>query len=176
LAVVELDRAEAKAAAGILGQALRIAGEVAADSDDGIALLERSVAVLDGSEARLQEARSRVALGAALRRAGRRVEGREQLRRGRELAHRLGAVALTDRAATELALAGGRAGRIELTGVAALTSAERRVCALAATGLRNRDIAQRLFVSTKTVEVHLSRAYRKLGVGRDGLATLLDSA
>ncbi|KAB2812619.1 AAA family ATPase [Pimelobacter simplex] len=176
LAAVELDRAEAKAAAGILGQALRIAGEVAADGDDGIALLERSVAVLDGSEARLQEARSRVALGAALRRAGRRVEGREQLRRGRELAHRLGAVAVADRAATELALAGGRAGRIELTGVAALTSAERRVCALAATGLRNRDIAQRLFVSTKTVEVHLSRAYRKLGVGRDGLATLLDSA
>lgn len=176
LAAVELDRAEAKDAAGMLGQALRISGEVAGGTDDGLALLERSVAVLAGSEARLQEARSRVALGAALRRAGRRVEGRDELRRGRELAHRLGAVPLADRAATELALAGGRAGRIELTGVAALTSAERRVCALAATGLRNRDIAQRLFVSTKTVEVHLSRAYRKLGVGRDGLGALLDSA
>lgn len=176
LAAVELARAEAKGAAGVLGQALRISGEVAADSAAGLVLLERSVAVLDGSEARLQEARSRVALGAALRRTGRRVEGRDELRRGRELAHRLGAVPLAERAATELALAGGRAGRIELTGVAALTSAERRVCALAATGLRNRDIAQRLFVSTKTVEVHLSRAYRKLGVGRDGLGALLAEA
>ncbi|WP_418057558.1 ATP-binding protein [Pimelobacter simplex] len=176
LAAVELACAEAKDAAGVLGQALRISGEVADDTEAGLALLERSVAVLDGSEARLQEARSRVALGAALRRTGRRVEGRDELRRGRELAHRLGAVPLAERAATELALAGGRAGRIELTGVAALTSAERRVCALAATGLRNRDIAQRLFVSTKTVEVHLSRAYRKLGVGRDGLGALLAEA
>ncbi|WP_436697622.1 AAA family ATPase [Nocardioides sp. BYT-33-1] len=173
LAAVELARAEEKGAAGVLGQALRIAGEVAGAGQ--IALLERSVAVLDGSQARLQEARSRVALGSALRRTGRRVEGREQLRIGRELAHRLGASVLTERATTELALAGGRAGRIEVTGVAALTSAERRVCELAATGLRNRDIAQRLFVTTKTVEVHLSRAYRKLGVGRDGLRGLLSS-
>ncbi|MCR1784605.1 AAA family ATPase [Nocardioides carbamazepini] len=173
LAADELAVAELKGAAGVLGQALRIAGEVA--GADGIALLERSVAVLDGSQARLQEARSRVALGSALRRTGRRVEGREQLRAGRELAHRLGATVLTERATTELALAGGRAGRIEVTGVAALTSAERRVCELASAGLRNRDIAQRLFVTTKTVEVHLSRAYRKLGVGRDGLGPLLSS-
>ena len=67
----------------------------------------------------------------------------------------------------------GRAGRIEVSGVAALTSAERRVVELAASGLRNREIAQRLFLSTKTVEVHLSRAYRKLDVGRDGLAATL---
>ncbi|MBM7517022.1 AAA family ATPase [Nocardioides nitrophenolicus] len=171
LAATELAVAERKAAASMLGQALRTVGEVAAD--DGIAQLERSVEVLTGSQARLQEARSRVALGAALRRTGRRVEGREQLRIGRELAHRLGAAGLAERATTELALAGGRAGRIETTGVAALTSAERRVVELAATGLRNRDIAQRLFLSTKTVEVHLSRAYRKLGVGRDGLAARL---
>ncbi|GAA3528709.1 helix-turn-helix transcriptional regulator [Nocardioides daeguensis] len=174
LTATELAVAEQKAAPSMLGQALRIAGEVAAT--DGIALLERSVEVLTGSQARLQEARSRVALGAALRRTGQRAEGREQLRIGRELAHRLGAAVLTERATTELALAGGRAGRIEVSGVAALTSAERRVVELAASGLRNREIAQRLFLSTKTVEVHLSRAYRKLGVGRDGLAALLAAA
>ncbi len=171
LAATELAVAEQKAGASMLGQALRVAGEVAAT--DGIALLERSVDVLTGSQARLQEARSRVALGAALRRTGQRVQGREQLRIGRELAHRLGARLLTERASTELALAGGRAGRIEVSGVAALTSAERRVVELAASGLRNREIAQRLFLSTKTVEVHLSRAYRKLDVGRDGLAATL---
>lgn len=171
LAAVELTRAEAKGSPGALGHALRMSGEVAGAG--GLPLLRRAVDVLDGSEARLQEARARIALGAGLRRVGQRAEGREQLRRGRELAHRLGAVVLAERATTELALAGGRAGRLEVTGVAALTSAERRVCDLAAEGLRNRDIAQRLFVTTKTVEVHLSRAYRKLGVGRDGLAHVL---
>ena len=105
LAATELAVAEQKAGASMLGQALRVAGEVAAT--DGIALLERSVDVLTGSQARLQEARSRVALGAALRRTGQRVQGREQLRIGRELAHRLGARLLTERASTELALAGG---------------------------------------------------------------------
>lgn len=168
-----LEVAERKAAAGALGHALRTIGEIAGAG--GLDDLRRSVAVLEASEARLQEARSRVALGSALRRTGQRAEGREQLRIGRELAHRLGAHALTERASAELALAGGRVARIDVTGVAALTSAERRVCELAASGLRNRDIAQRLFVTTKTVEVHLSRAYRKLGVGRDELATALGS-
>ncbi|GAA1517549.1 ATP-binding protein [Nocardioides humi] len=172
LARFALAAAEQKAAPSVLGQALRIVGEMTAA--DGIADLRRSVAVLAASEARLQEARSRVALGSALRRTGQRTEAREELRRGRELAHRLSAHAVTERASAELALAGGRVARIEVTGVAALTAAERRVCELAAAGLRNRDIAQRLFVTTKTVEVHLSRAYRKLGVGRGGLAALLD--
>ncbi|MFT4265054.1 MAG: helix-turn-helix transcriptional regulator, partial [Nocardioides sp.] len=58
--------------------------------------------------------------------------------------------------------------------VAALTASESRVTGLAAAGLRNREIAQRLFVTPKTVEVHLSSAYRKLGIsGRDSLAAAL---
>lgn len=171
LAATELARAEEKGSAGVLGQALRMAGEVAPGGC--VALLQRAVEVLDGSEARLQEAKARIALGAGLRRDGQRAAGRDQLKVGRELAHRLGAAPLVDHASAELALAGGRVGRIEVSGLASLTSAERRVCELAATGLRNRDIAQRLFVSTKTVEVHLSRAYRKLGVGRDGLRDVL---
>ena len=50
------------------------------------------------------------------------------------------------------------------SGPGALTPSERRIAALAADGLTNRDIAQQLFVTPKTVEVHLSAVYRKLGI------------
>jgi DNA-binding CsgD family transcriptional regulator len=56
-----------------------------------------------------------------------------------------------------------------------LTASERRAADLAARGLRNREIAQALFVTIKTVEVHLGHAYAKLGVrGRSQLADALD--
>ena len=61
-----------------------------------------------------------------------------------------------------------------MAGVAALTASERRVADLAAGGSTNRDIAQALFVTPKTVEVHLSNAYRKLGIrSRRDLAAAL---
>ena len=64
--------------------------------------------------------------------------------------------------------------RDALTGVDALTPSERRVAQLAASGLGNREIAQALFVTTKTVETHLAAAYRKLGIaGRPELAEAL---
>jgi DNA-binding CsgD family transcriptional regulator len=76
-----------------------------------------------------------------------------------------GADALAERVRGELGAGGGRPARLQVTGVDALTPAERRVCVLAAAGdLTNRDIAQRLFVTEKTVELHLTSAYRKLGI------------
>jgi DNA-binding CsgD family transcriptional regulator len=54
--------------------------------------------------------------------------------------------------------------REALSGVDSLTPSERRVADLAAAGRTNRDVAQALFVTPKTVEVHLSNAYRKLGI------------
>jgi DNA-binding CsgD family transcriptional regulator len=94
----------------------------------------------------------------------RRREGREALRRAAEQALACGATALAERAVAELGTGGGRRARLELTGVAALTPAERRVCALAADELTNRQIAQSLYVTEKTVELHLTSAYRKLGI------------
>ena len=64
----------------------------------------------------------------------------------------------------ELQAGPGRRARTELTGRGALTSAESRVCRQAAEGLTNREIAQALFVTEKTVERHLSSAYQKLGI------------
>ncbi|HEV2771328.1 MAG TPA: helix-turn-helix transcriptional regulator [Thermoleophilaceae bacterium] len=64
-----------------------------------------------------------------------------------------------------------------LTGVASLTPSERRVVDLAAEGESDRDIAQALFVTPKIVEIHLTRAYRKLDVGsRRELAAALERA
>jgi DNA-binding NarL/FixJ family response regulator len=53
---------------------------------------------------------------------------------------------------------------LRVTGVSALTPSERRVAQLAADALTNRQIAERLYVTEKTVEAHLSRAFRKLDV------------
>ena len=86
-----------------------------------------------------------------------------------------GAIATAERARRELVALGARPRRLRLRGVDALTPSEHRIAGLAAAGLSNRQIAQELFVSPKTVESHLGQVYGKLGVsGRNGLAAVLD--
>jgi DNA-binding NarL/FixJ family response regulator len=109
-------------------------------------------------------ARALTELGAALRRGNRRADAREPLAAGLELAERCGASALAERAREELIATGARPRRAMRTGVDALTPGERRVASLAAGGQTNRDIAQALFVTEKTIETHLSHAYRKLDI------------
>jgi DNA-binding CsgD family transcriptional regulator len=139
-----------------------------------VALLERAAAVTEASPAQLERCRVLVDLGAALRRAGRRSEAREVLRRALDLASRGGAVRLARRADEELRAAGARPRRAALTGPESLTGAEHRVAVLAAEGRTNRQIAQALFVSRRTVETHLAHAFQKLGIsGRDQLADTL---
>jgi DNA-binding CsgD family transcriptional regulator len=176
LAHEQIDLARSVGARCALGQALR-AGGLAIGGDAGLGLLEDAVGVLETTPARLELAHALADLGAELARRRRRREGREALRLAMELAVKCGAFALADRARAELAAGGGRRPRLELTGVNALTPAERRVCELAADGeLTNRAIAQSLFVTEKTVELHLTSAYRKLGIrSRFQLATALGS-
>ncbi len=126
------------------------------------------MALLEGSQARLDYARSLVELGAALRRANRRAAARKHLTRGVRLAHACGAEALRARAEQELAACGGRRPRLEVSGRESLTASELRVIELAAAGATNTEIARDLYVSLKTVETHLSRAYRKLGLSGRG--------
>jgi DNA-binding NarL/FixJ family response regulator len=83
---------------------------------------------------------------------------------GDELATICGAAPLAARAESELLATGARPRRVALTGVESLTPSERRVAEMAAEGPTNREIAQALFVTPKTVEVHLSSVYRKLGI------------
>jgi DNA-binding CsgD family transcriptional regulator len=174
LASDAVERARECAAPRALGLALRTAGLVAPRSD-GLPLLREAVSVLERSPALLPRASALVALGGALRRAGARTECRAPLLAGLELAERFGAAPLATHARADLHATGARPRRAAVTGVDALTPTERRVADLAAGGASNPQIAQGLFVSVKTVETHLGRAYRKLGiVSREELARALD--
>jgi DNA-binding NarL/FixJ family response regulator len=146
-----------------IGASLRVLGLVEG-GEAGIRLLREAVEVLAGSEARLEHVRALVDLGAALRRANQRTEARESLREGVDLALAIGALRLARRANEEIAATGARPRRVLRTGLDALTASERRVAQLAADGMSNKEIAQTLFVTIKTVEVHLSHAYRKLEI------------
>jgi DNA-binding CsgD family transcriptional regulator len=173
LAAEELDLAHAWGTPGVIGAAQRVAGLVA-DREPGIELLREAVATLEGSEAKLEHAHALVDLGAALRRAGKRTEGRERLAEGLELAGVCGATALADMAESELRAAGARPRRRALSGVGSLTPSERRVAEMATEGMTNKEIAQALFVTLRTVETHLSHAYGKLEISsRDELSKAL---
>lgn len=113
-------------------------------------------------------ARTLLVLGQVQRRAGHRRAARESLGRARRTFEELGAPTWAERAARELRRIGVR------RSVDGLTDGEAAIVALAATGVRNKDIAARLFISVRTVESNLARAYRKLGVGSKAeLATLV---
>lgn len=171
-----VERARRFGAPWALGMALRAEG-MATQGDRGIELLRESVGVLEPSSCRLEHAHALLELGAALRRRNRRTEAREQLRGALAAAHRCGAEPLRVRAEHELAATGARARRVVLTGVESLTASERRVAELAVAGASNRDIAQQLFVTRKTVETHLGHAYQKLGISsRRQLAEILTDA
>lgn len=143
-----------------LAVAHRTCGLVHGDLDH----LEESVRYAAASPSSLELARSLVEFGAALRRANRRTDARESLRKGLDLAFRSGAQRLSERARAELSATGARPRREVLTGRDALTATERRIARMAADGMSNPEIAQALFVTRKTVENHLARTYGKLGI------------
>ncbi|HMJ01777.1 MAG TPA: AAA family ATPase [Conexibacter sp.] len=134
------------------------------DGAERLDALEEAVAVLDGSPARLVRAEALTDLGAALRRSQRRVDARPPLREGLELARRCGAGGLAKRAYDELAATGEHVRHYTPIGVESLTPSQRRVAELAASGMTNRQVAQALFLTVKTIETHLAAAYDKLGI------------
>jgi DNA-binding CsgD family transcriptional regulator len=161
LAHDELDRVRSFGAAPAIGVALRALGVIEGGAA-GIAWLREAVGVLEASEASLEHCRALVDLGAALRRTNQRVEAREPLKQGLDMADRFGALVLAQRARDELVIAGGRPRRARLSGVDALTPGEARVAAMVADGMTNREIAEGLFVTVKAVQWHLRHIYEKL--------------
>ena len=147
-----------------VGVSLRALGLVDG-GEPGEGLLREAVEVLADSPARLEHARALVDLGALVRRGNSRSEARKLLREGVELAHRCGATALVARGNDELAATGAHPRTVLLSGLDALTASERRVAQMAAEDMSNKEIAQALFVTVKTVEQHLGRVYRKLDIG-----------
>ena len=165
LAARELAAAAAFGAPRRHGVALSVCGSLDLGAD-GIDQLREAAQLLGRTAARLEYGRALVRLGEGLRERGEREEARAVLSRGLDIAYGCGGLALVERARAELVAAGARPRREALSGPAALTPAEMRTARMAAEGLTNREIAQALFVSAKTVETHLSHVYAKLSIER----------
>jgi len=163
LAAAELVHARRWGAPSVVARALR-ALAATTEGPGRIDLLKEAAVVLDGSPLRLERAHALCDLGAALRRANRRADAREPLRGALELARRCGAAGLAKRAHDELQASGETVRRYTPFGAESLTPSERRIAELAASGMTNRQIAQHLYLTVKTIEAHLSAAYDKLGI------------
>jgi DNA-binding CsgD family transcriptional regulator len=130
----------------------------------GIELLRHAADTLGATPARVDHAEALLQLGAMLRRHKQRAEAREILRQALDIADRAGAGLIAARAREEIAATGARPRRTRLSGVESLTASELRVARMAADGMGNREIAQALFVTHRTVESQLGAAYRKLDI------------
>jgi len=173
LAEEELELARAFGTPRALGAAKRVVG-LTAGGDRGALLLRESIDAFELGDSRVERARAVADLGAMLRRRNRRTEARDLLREALHTAHQAGAEPLARQAEIELRATGARPRRVVLTGLDSLTASERRVAELAGDGLTNREIAQTLFITARTVEGHLTSVFRKLMLdSRDGLPAAL---
>jgi len=144
--------------------------------EESVSLLTEAIKLLDDGESPFALAQALVDLGSEHRRRGQRRQAREPLTRGLQLAQECGAVPLAARAELELQACGASPRATVRVGRDSLTPSEWRVAQLAANGEGNREIAQSLFVTEKTVEKHLGNSYRKLGITkRSQLAPLMHS-
>ena len=132
---------------------------VASQHEEAVEQLEHAVAIHAAGELPFDHGRSLLALGAALRRGGRRRDARAALEAALAVFDRLGAAHWSDKARAELGRLGGRTAAGD-----ELTATEQRVAALVAAGLSNREIAAELVVSVRAVEANLTRIYAKRGV------------
>jgi DNA-binding CsgD family transcriptional regulator/tetratricopeptide (TPR) repeat protein len=162
LAEEEVAAARRWGAPRALGRALRVLGQL--KRADGIPDLEEALELLESSSARLEYGWTLAAMGTTLRHARKQVEAREPLTAALKIASVSGAEGLERHAREELDATGAVPRVKDFQGLDSLTPSEKRVAGLAVEGMTNREIAQSLFVTPKTVEVHLSNVYRKLDV------------
>jgi DNA-binding CsgD family transcriptional regulator len=153
--------------------ALGIEARIRALLSDGEAadgFYRESVERLGRTRIRAELARSRLLYGEWLRRQGRRVDAREQLRTAQQMLAEMGMAAFADRAGRELRATGETARKRTAPAVRSgpategLTAQEARVSGLARDGLSNPEIGARLFISPRTVQYHLSSVFTKLGI------------
>jgi ATP/maltotriose-dependent transcriptional regulator MalT len=172
LALFELE-AEASASRWALAAVARCRGLLASDADFE-SDFARALELHETIASPFERARTELCLGERLRRARRRKEARTALRSALERFERLGAAPWTERAGSELRASGETLRRREASASDELTPQELQVALLVARGATNREAGAALFLSPKTIEAHLGRAYRKLNVrSRTELAALL---
>ena len=119
---------------------------------------------LSRTRMRPELARAHLLYGEWLRREGRRVQAREQLRAAYELFVAIGMEAFADRARRELLATGEKVRRRTIETIDELTAQEQQIAGLARDGLSNPEIGARLFISPRTVEWHLRKVFTKLGI------------
>jgi DNA-binding CsgD family transcriptional regulator len=142
--------------------------------DAADSLYRDAIARLGRTRARVEHARAHLLYGEWLRREGRRVDARDQLRTALEMFARIGAEAFALRAEGELLATGERVRKRSAETREQLTAQEVQIARLARDGLSNHDIAERLFISRGTVEYHLHKVFTKLGISsRSELQTRL---
>jgi DNA-binding CsgD family transcriptional regulator len=176
LADEHLELARSFGAVRTIGIGLRAKAAASRDLTERSERLVEAVDLLEHSAARLELANALVELGTALVDRKKKKEARSVLRRGANIASMCGAHQLVETAGVQLRAAGARPRRLGYRGPESLTPAELRVVRLAAVGKTNQGIASDLYISVKTVEGHLAKAYRKLGVDsrRELAAALAD--
>jgi DNA-binding CsgD family transcriptional regulator len=157
--------------------ALGSAAIAAATDRSAVELFEEALAVPGVERWSFDLARVQLAYGERLRRMRTLTEARVQLTAAIETFERLGARPWTSRARSELRATGQSKPRVDCYAMAPLTAQEREIALLAASGLTNKQIAERLFLSPRTVGGHLHRVFPKLGVAtraalRDALASV----
>lgn len=171
VAAAYLDAADTKGQPWARARARRCTGLLADDFD---AAFEQALALHEETLDRFETARTCLAYGERLRRSGRRIDARVQLRRALDDFTTLGAQVWAERAATELDLTGERVPRRAPDGIDSLTPQELQVALLLADGRTTREAAAALFLSPKTVEYHLRKVYTKLDIrSREELARVL---
>ncbi|GGN82357.1 LuxR family transcriptional regulator [Actinoplanes lobatus] len=167
------ERAATSGTAWALGLLARSAA-LLTDDDRADALYRESLDHLARTAVRTESARAHLLYGEWLRRRKRRADARVQLRLAHEMFTGMGAAAFAERTRLELAATGEQPRKRTETTSLDLTPQETRVAALAAGGATNTEISSRLFISSSTVEYHLNKTFRKLGItSRRQLATVM---
>jgi ATP/maltotriose-dependent transcriptional regulator MalT len=159
-----------------LGIAARC-GALLSEGEAADSLYREAIERLGRTRLRPELARAHLVYGEWLRREGRRVDARAQLRTAHEMLAGMGMEAFAERARKELLATGEKARKRTVETRDDLTAQERQIAGLARDGLSNPDIGARLFLSPKTVEWHLHKVFGKLGIrSRHELATALQSS
>ncbi len=168
--------ARAKGQPWALARAARCRGLLAVDDDAFEPAFEQALELHAQTPDAFETARTELAYGARLRRAGRRVDARERLRRALEIFDDLGASPWAELARAEYEATGETARRRRSSSLDELTPQELQVSLLLAEGKTTREAAAALFLSPKTIEYHLRNAYRKLAIhSREELRAALGS-
>ena len=137
---------------------------LASEGDDADALYRESIECLDRTRVRVELARAHLLYGEWLRREGRRVDAREQLRVAREQLLAMGAEGFAERARHELLATGEKVRKRRDDTRDELTPQEEHIARLAREGRTNPEIGAELFLSPRTVEWHLKKVFTKLGI------------